>query len=688
MSRIQILVASNKDVYVPDNGLLRLVQAGSASAEQRIENMLHDDEGESISEKNKTFCELTVQYWAWKNLEADYYGFFHYRRYMDFSREYSREGRKMPVGYRRHRMLPRSAEKCCYKREPADHRSANREAGSRQDLSYREAGSRQNLLYREVGGRHDLSYRVVGRRHVPPYKEVDSIHADLTSYGLEEKHMRRVIEAYDVITVLGEWMNVTVYEQYCQFHDRADMDRAIRILKEKYPKYAESCSLYMKSRYIYFCNMYIMRRKYFYAYMEWLFPILEAFEAETDFSECSERQLRAPAFLAERLFGVWYTQLKRKSTARCCELGYLIFHDTAPRRMLRPYFGADSVCLASASNDAFAPYLGVMLQSAAEHVDPAENYDIIILHAGIRLEYQKTLEQITDGRPNMKIRFLDVSDAMAGIDLPVHHHFSIETYYRYLLLDLLPEYEKVLWMDADLVILQDVGNLYHTPLCGHSVGAVLDLDVIGAYKSDPQVKKYIDQKLKIRQPHRYFQAGVMLLNLTKIRKKYSAWDLIRMSVKYPWRMLDQDVLNKALEGDVLELEQKWNVLMNWQHCGSCRIDLLKNAPYELFGRYLAAREEPAVIHYAGGFKPWKVPDCDYAQLFWEYARRSPFYEVILYSRVPEAGFQLYQGAAARRSFRLKPTNIVITVNMSRVNRLLPPGSMRRRIVRTVCGKFL
>lgn len=48
--------------------------------------MLHDDEGDNISERNKTYCELTAQYWAWKNEEADYYGFFHYRRYLAFDR--------------------------------------------------------------------------------------------------------------------------------------------------------------------------------------------------------------------------------------------------------------------------------------------------------------------------------------------------------------------------------------------------------------------------------------------------------------------------------------------------------------------------------------------------------------------------------------------------------------------------
>lgn len=75
--------------------------------------------------------------------------------------------------------------------------------------------------------------------------------------------MRKIIEAYDVITVLGEWMNVTVYEQYCQFHQQEDLDCAIRILKETYPQFAKACDWYMNSKYIYFCNMYIMKREYF-----------------------------------------------------------------------------------------------------------------------------------------------------------------------------------------------------------------------------------------------------------------------------------------------------------------------------------------------------------------------------------------------------------------------------------------
>jgi lipopolysaccharide biosynthesis glycosyltransferase len=70
---------------VPQNELLYPIQAGAAIADKKIENMLYDDTGINISKKNRSYCEMTAIYWAWKNDVADYYGFFHYRRYLSFS---------------------------------------------------------------------------------------------------------------------------------------------------------------------------------------------------------------------------------------------------------------------------------------------------------------------------------------------------------------------------------------------------------------------------------------------------------------------------------------------------------------------------------------------------------------------------------------------------------------------------
>ena len=74
---IRIFIACHKPTYVPENPLLYPVQVGSALAKSHFEGMQRDDEGDNISVKNPEYCELTAQYWAWKNVSCDYYGFFH-----------------------------------------------------------------------------------------------------------------------------------------------------------------------------------------------------------------------------------------------------------------------------------------------------------------------------------------------------------------------------------------------------------------------------------------------------------------------------------------------------------------------------------------------------------------------------------------------------------------------------------
>lgn len=82
MANIKLFVCCHQKTFVPEHPLLVPIQVGAALSKQRFPGFLHDDTGENISEKNRSYCELTAQYWAWKNIEADYYGFFHYRRYL------------------------------------------------------------------------------------------------------------------------------------------------------------------------------------------------------------------------------------------------------------------------------------------------------------------------------------------------------------------------------------------------------------------------------------------------------------------------------------------------------------------------------------------------------------------------------------------------------------------------------
>ena len=87
MSSIKVFVSNRidldsvhleSDVFIP-------VRCGAVFDKRKGVNIQGDDDGENISDRRLTFCELTVQYWAWKNVEADFYGLCHYRRFFDLN---------------------------------------------------------------------------------------------------------------------------------------------------------------------------------------------------------------------------------------------------------------------------------------------------------------------------------------------------------------------------------------------------------------------------------------------------------------------------------------------------------------------------------------------------------------------------------------------------------------------------
>ena len=85
--KINIYIAHHKKSKVIENECIIPIQVGADISETKLD-MLRDNTGENISEKNEIYCELTAQYWAWKNnKDADYYGFMHYRRHFMFTEE-------------------------------------------------------------------------------------------------------------------------------------------------------------------------------------------------------------------------------------------------------------------------------------------------------------------------------------------------------------------------------------------------------------------------------------------------------------------------------------------------------------------------------------------------------------------------------------------------------------------------
>lgn len=84
MSKTTILVCTHTDSFYLKSDMLQPIHVGKAMHPERHFDFMGDDTGDNISLKNGSYCELTAHYWAWKNLQTDYIGICHYRRYFDF----------------------------------------------------------------------------------------------------------------------------------------------------------------------------------------------------------------------------------------------------------------------------------------------------------------------------------------------------------------------------------------------------------------------------------------------------------------------------------------------------------------------------------------------------------------------------------------------------------------------------
>lgn len=339
---------------------------------------------------------------------------------------------------------------------------------------------------------------------------------------------------------------------------------------------------------------------------------------------------RTPGHLAERLLSLFYLHLQRTGQYKVKTLQtVIVFHTEAKRTVsIQPAFAERNVAVAFACNDKFVPYMATLLESICECSSPKYNYDILVLTQNISDNNKAILREMIKDRENFAIRYLDPTPYIQGCSFYVRGHFSIETYFRLVLPELLPDYQKILYLDSDMVVQQDVAELYHEDIEGYLLGACHDADTAGLYNGyEPNKKKYMDQVLQLKEPYLYFQAGTLLMNLEEFRKVYTAEEKLRYAGSYKFQLLDQDILNKLCEGRVRYLDMAWNALVDY--AGIRKNQIVVKAPAWLNEMYLAARENPKIIHYAGSEKPWQQPEMDFGAVFWHYARRTPYYEPLL-----------------------------------------------------------
>lgn len=335
-----------------------------------------------------------------------------------------------------------------------------------------------------------------------------------------------------------------------------------------------------------------------------------------------------------------------------------------------PAFPENNIPIAFACSDFYVPYIAAAIRSIIEHASPRHNYDLIFLCTEISENNRCLLQSVAYDITNSSIRFINVEKQISSYRLKVNSHFTVETFYRLLLPQLLCYYDKVIYLDSDLIVLRDMADLFAIDISDHLLAAVIDADMAGEYSGAiPGVKAYCDTVLKLENPYSYFQAGVLLLNLRAFRESFAPGELLVFAAERAYRYVDQDVLNVKCAGRISTLDMNWNVMTD---CGGTRIkDIIKKGPLPICQAYMEARKNPYIIHYAGWEKPWNNPQSDFAEVYWKYARQTPFYEVNLFRMV-------CQSAVAPAGYQSRGRKLA--------DKLLPKGSRRRNLAKKILPK--
>jgi lipopolysaccharide biosynthesis glycosyltransferase len=263
---------------------------------------------------------------------------------------------------------------------------------------------------------------------------------------------------------------------------------------------------------------------------------------------------------------------------------------------------ADPLHIVLASDANYAMPLTVVLCSAALNCDKRRSLTFHIMQRGIHASLRRHIEDsVKKARADANIVWLDIPLEKFKDFTITHSYLTAAIYARLMVQWVIPaDIDKVLYLDSDLVVLDDLGELWDTDMQGKTVLAAQDR--IGYIGASDGLANY--RELGIPGANKYFNSGVLLIDL----KKWRALDRSAQAFRYLndhraiIKMEDQEALNAILFDDWCELEFRWNWQIEWK---PYRLGLQKGTPIE-------AGQRKSLIHFTSQEKPW-LPGCEYEE---------------------------------------------------------------------------
>lgn len=244
-------------------------------------------------------------------------------------------------------------------------------------------------------------------------------------------------------------------------------------------------------------------------------------------------------------------------------------------------------------------------------------YNIFILHSKrINLQKEK-LDKIMIHFNNCKIQYRTVDDTFD--DAFEIRGITASTYYRLMIPEFIPEYKTIFYSDVDVIFREDLSELYmNTDITGYYVAGVNSLSHL-----NPSTNKYYNEIIGIDSKNIIY-AGNILMNSELLRSDNVISQFKKHVIK-KYRFQDMDILNVVCQGKIKYLSPSFCLTTDIsEYASKKRETILKIWSNEEIENAL----EKGIVHY-NGQKPWKGV-CINFDIWWEYYRKSPFYDEKFY----------------------------------------------------------
>ena len=271
----------------------------------------------------------------------------------------------------------------------------------------------------------------------------------------------------------------------------------------------------------------------------------------------------------------------------------------------------NQINIGCACNDAYAQHLGIMIYSLLKNCANPEKIRIFFMDGGITNENKRKISSVVN-HYSAKIVYINPNnESIAG--LKECRHISRDAYYRFFIIEN-QKLDKLLYLDADIIINADIKELWDTNFDGNIIFAV----------KDPGGSEQKKKSLGINPKSYYFNSGVMLVDCKKWRKEKITKKAIDFMKNNPEKIeyADQDGLNAVLVGKWKTLNPKWNLITRLVYYNFLPFLKIPNYDQENVSEII---KNPKIIHYASFIKPWYYLDpSPYKKEYLKYLAKTPW----------------------------------------------------------------